>query len=61
MKTQIALHGGRGCVTREKSLYPYFLNCGAEEWIERAVRASLGKLHDQTQRRASAPYLTAVR
>ena len=38
MQQQIALHSGRGYSTVEKSLYPYFLNCSAEDWIERALR-----------------------
>ena len=38
MRKQIALHSGRSC-TSEKSLYPYFLSCSAEDWIDRALRA----------------------
>lgn len=39
MREQIALHAGRGAASREKTLYPYFVNCGAEDWIDRAVLA----------------------
>lgn len=38
MRQQIAFHSGRGSSTMEKSLYPYFLNCSAEDWIDRALR-----------------------
>lgn len=39
MREQIAMHSGRGPVSREKTLYPYFLRCTAEDWIDRALLA----------------------
>ncbi len=39
MRAQIALHGGCGTSVAERSLYPYFLSCNAEDWIDRAMRA----------------------
>ncbi len=38
MRRQIALHGGRGQLSGEKSLYPYFSGCRAEDSIYRALR-----------------------
>jgi len=47
MRKQIARHSGprRGYRSSEKSLYPYFLNCGAEEWIDRALREKANRTH----------------
>lgn len=45
MRRQIARHGGHGRRSREKTLYSYFLNCSAEEWIDRAVRAKTDRTH----------------
>ena len=47
MRRQIALHSGEapGCRSTEKSLYPYFLNCSAEDWINRALRAKAKGMH----------------
>jgi hypothetical protein len=45
MRDQIAMHSGRGYCTGEKSLYPYFLSCAAEDWIQRAMRAKAGRHH----------------
>lgn len=47
MRRQIAEHSGKayGQGSREKSLYPYFLNCSAEEWIDRALSAKANRAH----------------
>ncbi|MEO7728271.1 MAG: N-acetyltransferase [Burkholderiales bacterium] len=45
MRSQIAQHGGRGYCAGERTLYPYFLNCGAEEWIDRARGGVVGSVH----------------
>jgi len=45
MREQIAKHSGRGSSAIEKSLYPYFLSCSAEDWIDRALRAKANKPH----------------
>jgi len=45
MRQQIARHAGRGRRSSEKTLYSYFLNCSAEDWIDRAVRAKTEKTH----------------
>jgi hypothetical protein len=45
MRQQIARHGGRGRRSSEKTLYSYFLNCSAEEWIDRAVRGRAHTTH----------------
>ena len=47
MSRQIAEHSGKGhgYGSREKSLYPYFLNCSAEEWINRALNAKANRAH----------------
>jgi hypothetical protein len=37
MREQIEMHSGRSFCAGEKSLYPYFLRCGAEGWIDRAL------------------------
>jgi len=45
MRRQIALHSGRNRRSTDRSLYPYFLSCSAEDWIDRAMRAKTGKSH----------------
>ena len=45
MREQIALHSGRGFRTGEKTLYPYFLSCSAEDWIHHALRAKAARHH----------------
>jgi ribosomal protein S18 acetylase RimI-like enzyme len=47
MRRQIARHSGKahGYRSSEKSLYPYFLNCSAEDWIDRALRAKASRTH----------------
>jgi hypothetical protein len=45
MRRQIALHGGSGAMTMEKSLYPYFMACEAEASIDRAMRARARREH----------------
>ena len=45
MRQQIALHGGRGATSNDKSLYPYFLACGAEASLDRALRARARRHH----------------
>ncbi len=43
MREQIELHSGRAAASREKTLYPHFLSCNAEDWIDRAVLARAGR------------------
>ena len=43
MREQIARHSGRGSACAEKTLYPYFLSCNAEDWIERAVETKASR------------------
>ncbi|MDB5810104.1 MAG: Long chain N-acyltyrosine synthase [Betaproteobacteria bacterium] len=45
MREQIDRHSGRGYCASEKSLYPYFLSCGAEDWIHRAMRTKVNRPH----------------
>lgn len=45
MRRQIELHSGRGHLTSEKSLYPYFSSCRAEDSIQRAMRARARRQH----------------
>ncbi|MEO8441662.1 MAG: N-acetyltransferase [Betaproteobacteria bacterium] len=45
MRQQIARHAGHGRHSSEKTLYSYFLNCSAEEWIDRAVRGRAHTTH----------------
>jgi hypothetical protein len=45
MRRQIELHGGHGHLTNEKSLYPYFSSCRAEDSIHRAMRARARRHH----------------
>ena len=45
MRQQIALHGGRAAASNDKSLYPYFLACGAEASLDRALRARARRHH----------------
>ncbi len=45
MREQIARHSGRGFDTGEKTLYPYFLSCSAEDWIDHAMRSKAARHH----------------
>jgi hypothetical protein len=55
MRRQIARHSGQaqGNRSSEKSLYPYFLNCGAEEWINRALNAKANRTHQSRHERSA--------
>jgi hypothetical protein len=45
MREQISLHSGHACGSEEKTLYPYFLNCSAEDWIDHAIRTRTRRHH----------------